>query len=57
VSKLIAAGSALTYSTYLVGGRIDHGAAIAVDSTGTAYITGSAYSTDFPLQPYTAVRG
>ncbi len=40
VSKLNAAGSALTYSTYLGGGSIDHGAAIAVDSTGTAYITG-----------------
>jgi hypothetical protein len=48
VSKLNAAGSALTYSTYLGGGSIDHGAAIAVDSTGTAYITGSTYSTDFP---------
>jgi hypothetical protein len=55
VSKLNAAGSALTYSTYLGGGSIDHGAAIAVDSTGTAYITGSTYSTNFPtlnaLQP------
>ena len=48
VSKLSADGSRLVYSTYLGGSADDHGAAIAVDASGTAYITGSTYSADFP---------
>lgn len=55
VVKLNAGGNALAYSTYLGGGNTDHGAAIAVDSTGAAFVTGSTSSTDFPtlnaLQP------
>jgi hypothetical protein len=48
-----AAGSALTYSTYLGGGSADRGAAIAVDAAGGATITGSSQSVDFPLvNPY-----
>ncbi len=51
ITKLSASGSALFYSTYLSG----HGAAvangIALDSAGSAYITGTAYSTDFPTTP------
>ena len=49
VAKVNAAGSALTYCTYLGGGSIDHGAAIAVDSTGAAFVTGGTSSTDFPV--------
>ncbi len=49
VSKLSSDGSHLVYSTYLGGSSDDHGAAIAVDSGGTAYITGSTYSADFPV--------
>ena len=49
VSKLSADGSRLVYSTYLGGTSDDHGAAIAVDATGSAYVTGSTYSTDFPV--------
>jgi uncharacterized protein (TIGR03437 family) len=48
VTKLNAAGSALVYSTYLGGGTIDRGYAIAVDSSGNARVTGGTYSSDFP---------
>jgi hypothetical protein len=48
VSKLNASGTALVYSTYLGGGSEDYGWAIAVDSSGNAYITGYTLSTDFP---------
>jgi hypothetical protein len=50
VTKLNAAGSALVYSTYLGGGESsEFGEAIAVDSSGNAYVTGSTFSDDFPL--------
>jgi len=55
VAKLSATGSALVYSTYLGGFANDMGRAIAVDSSGNAYVTGSTTSPDFPtaspLQP------
>lgn len=54
VSKINSSGSALVYSTYLGGGQIlnateDWGEAIAVDSAGSAYVTGYTYSPDFPV--------
>lgn len=51
VTKLDATGSHLIYSTYLGGkGTIrDSGSGIAVDSSGDAYVTGDAASTDFPV--------
>jgi uncharacterized protein (TIGR03437 family) len=61
VSKLNPAGSALVYSTYLGGsGRIlfsfgpqqwegDGATGLSVDSAGSAYVTGYAYSADFPV--------
>ncbi len=49
VSKLNAAGSALTYSTYLGGSDYDGARGIVLDSTGNAYITGVTASTDFPV--------
>ena len=49
VTKLSSDGGHLVYSTYLGGSSTDHGAAIAVDSSGTAYITGSTWSSDFPV--------
>ena len=38
----------LIYSTYLGGSGLDNGQAVAVDNSGSAYITGSTRSTDFP---------
>jgi hypothetical protein len=49
VTKINPAGSALVYSTYLGGSGSDGAAAIAVDGSGNAYITGSADSHDFPI--------
>ena len=49
VTKLNPAGSALVYSTYLGGSALDFGTAIAVDSSGSAYVTGIVTSDDFPL--------
>jgi len=39
----------LAYSTYLGGNGIDFGLGIAVDASGTAYVTGFTQSSDFPL--------
>jgi hypothetical protein len=49
VTKLSADGTALVYSTYL-GGGVDEGFGIAVDSSGSAYVTGYTYSTSFPTK-------
>ncbi|MGB8508314.1 MAG: SBBP repeat-containing protein, partial [Pyrinomonadaceae bacterium] len=50
VTKLNAAGTALVYSTYLGGGdSAEFGQSIAVDSAGNAYVTGSTFSTDYPV--------
>ena len=54
VTKIDSSGSALVYSTYLGGGAIingseDWGEGIAVDSAGSAYVTGYTYSPDFPV--------
>jgi hypothetical protein len=48
VTKLSPAGNSIVYSTYLGGDNDDRGSGIAVDSTGSAYVTGTTYSTDFP---------
>jgi Beta-propeller repeat/HYDIN/CFA65/VesB-like, Ig-like domain len=48
VTRLASTGSLLAYSTYLGGNGADYGQAIAVDTSGNAYITGSASSPDFP---------
>ncbi len=51
VSKFSPDGSTLLYSTYLGGssGGSDAAYAIAVDSTGNAYVTGEAGTNDFPV--------
>jgi hypothetical protein len=48
VAELNPTGSALVYSTYLGGSGGDQGYSIAVDSSGNAYVTGYATSTNFP---------
>ena len=58
VSKLDAAGCALLYSTYLGGSGGDGGAGIAVDAAGSAYVSGSTSSTNFPTaNPLQAASG
>jgi hypothetical protein len=56
VSKLNAAGSALLYSTYLGGSGPDDitisvSGFIAVDGSGSAYVTGGTASLNFPITP------
>jgi cysteine-rich repeat protein len=48
VAKLDPAGSQLLYSTYLGGSNDDFGIGIAADGSGSAYVTGGTFSTDFP---------
>jgi hypothetical protein len=48
VSKPLVIDPVLTYSTYLGGNADERGTAIAVDSSGSAYVTGYTYSLNFP---------
>lgn len=48
VAEINAYGSALLYSTFLGGSILDNGTAIAVDSSGSAYVAGCTASPDFP---------
>jgi hypothetical protein len=48
VVKLNTAGTNLSYATFLGGGGNDRGHGIALDHTGSAYITGETQSTYFP---------
>ena len=51
MTKLDASGAALGYSTYLGGTGTDCGNGIALDTAGSAYLTGNTYSADFPTTP------
>jgi Bacterial Ig-like domain (group 3)/Beta-propeller repeat len=63
VTKLNTTGTALVYSTYLGGSAADSGTdtgqSIAVDTSGSAYITGYTDSVDFPTTTgaFTTVYG
>ncbi|OPY69632.1 MAG: Beta-propeller repeat protein [Syntrophorhabdus sp. PtaU1.Bin002] len=52
IAKLSPSGNSLVYSTYLGGSDTDSAYAIAIDSSGNAYVTGETYSTDFPTLNY-----
>jgi hypothetical protein len=49
VTKLNASGSALIFSTFLGGSTSDAATGLALNSAGDIYISGIAYSTDFPV--------
>ena len=51
VAKLSADGSTLLYSTYLGASSDDYAYGIAVDATGSAYVTGYTTSSNFPATP------
>jgi hypothetical protein len=48
VAKLSPSGSALDYSSYLGGSRMDSGFAVAAATAGSAYVMGLTDSIDFP---------
>src|SRR5262249_35563037 len=48
LTKIDGKGAAVAYSTYLGGNNADTCLAMTVDSSGSAYITGSTRSGDFP---------
>jgi uncharacterized repeat protein (TIGR01451 family) len=48
LTKINPTGSGLVYSTYLGGSVADNGNAVAVDSSGNAYVAGTTSSVDFP---------
>ena len=49
ITKVNPTGSGLIYSTYLGGSEFEDAGDIAVDSAGNAFVTGTTYSTDFPV--------
>ncbi|MDP8990936.1 MAG: SBBP repeat-containing protein, partial [Acidobacteriota bacterium] len=49
IVKLNPTGTALLYATYIGGSGDDRAAAIAVDASGQAYVTGATASPNFPL--------
>jgi hypothetical protein len=51
VTKISATGSTLDYSTYVGGNGDDSGNAIAVDSSGRAFVAGGTGSNNFPFTP------
>ena len=48
VAKFNASGNQLVYSTYLGGTEYDEAYALAIDSGGNAYVTGTTTSSNFP---------
>jgi len=51
VAKLQADGASLVYSSFLGGHGQDSGTGIVADSSGAAYVTGTTWSSDFPIVP------
>ncbi len=46
---IASANLSVIYSRYLGGSDVDRGEAIAVDASGCAYVTGTTFSSNFPL--------
>jgi hypothetical protein len=60
VTEIAAGGGSLTYSTYIGGSSDDYAFAIALDSSGDAYITGETSADDpytTPAVPYPTTSG
>ena len=57
VTKLSSNGTSIVYSTFLGGSVDDFGRAIAVDSSGSAYITGKSWSKGTGNPPYPTSHG
>jgi uncharacterized membrane protein len=55
VAMLNPSGSDLVFSSYLGGSGAEYGSSIAVDASGSAYVTGRTTSPDFPL--HNALQG
>jgi len=51
VTKLNTTGTGLVYSTYIGGSSDDGATSIKVDSSGTAYVKGNTFSSNFPTTP------
>ena len=51
VAKLTQSGTSFSYLTYLGGHSFNNGRSIAVDSSGSAFVTGYTGSMDFPTTP------
>ena len=51
ITKLDPTGATLVYSSYLGGSANEGAGAVAVDSHGSVYVTGSSQSSDFPTTP------
>ncbi len=49
LTQVAAGGGGLVYSTFLGGSLFDEAEGVAVDNTGDAFLTGTTYSTDFPV--------
>jgi uncharacterized protein (TIGR03437 family) len=51
VVKVNGAGSDLVYGTLLGGSATDRASGLAIDAAGNAFVSGSTFSTDFPVTP------
>src|SRR5262249_5428464 len=57
VAKVKADGTGLIYNGYIGGSDVDTGTAIAVDSTGNAYVVGYTLSPDLPVTDGSIFKG